>query len=290
VFALRRAIREATPDVVISFLTKVNVMTLLATRGLNIPVVVSERNNPLRQPMDPVWLRLRDRLYPRAARLVAQTEGVVAQLPPAIRAKATVIPNPIVPQPAVPQAPDVKVVGAVGRLVEQKGFDLFLRAVSRIASQVPDWTFVIWGEGEDREKLVRLAGDLGLAGRVRFPGVSQRPQDWLAQTAIFVLSSRYEGFPNALGEAMVSGIPSVAFDCPFGPRSLITDGVDGLLVEPENVDALAIAIARLVGDASLRSQLAEHARSSVRRFAPERVLKQWDELARQAAATRSESV
>lgn len=278
VLALRNLIRAKSPDLVFSFLTKINVLTLLATRGLRIPVVVSERNNPLMQPMNPLWSRFRDALYPSAFRLIAQTEDVARHLPYAMQTKSVVIPNPIVPE-AVEDAQQPRVVAAVGRFVEQKGFDLLLRAIACVKPQSSDWKFVIWGDGDERKRLESLCGELGLRDQVTFPGLSTSPREWLSKTSIFVLSSRYEGFPNALGEAMAAGLPVISFDCPFGPSALIKTGVDGLLVTPENVEAMAFAITRLMNDEDLRRRLGHEARISVRRFAPEQVLKKWDDVA-----------
>lgn len=289
VLALRNLIRVKSPDLIFSFLTKINVLTLLATRGLRIPVVVSERNNPLKQPMNPLWSRLRDALYPSALRLIAQTEDVACHLPYAMQMKSVVIPNPIVPETVVSDMNSPRVVAAVGRFVEQKGFDLLLRAIARVAPQADGWKFVIWGEGDERKRLESLSSELGLAGRVTFPGLSNCPRDWLSKTSIFVLSSRYEGFPNALGEAMAAGLPVISFNCPFGPSALIKDGIDGLLVTPENVEALASAMTRLMGDDELRQRLGTEAKISVRRFAPEQVLKKWDDVADGALRQKQKS-
>jgi glycosyltransferase involved in cell wall biosynthesis len=283
--ALREALRAAAPDLAIAFLAKINVLTLLASRGLGIPVVVSERNNPERQRFRATWSWLRQRLYGTAWCVVTPSRGVLASFPAGIRARGRVIPNPVDLAPAaIPQRGAGRLV-AVGRLVHQKGFDLLLRAFAEIAPAHPGWTLTIWGEREQRLALEALRARLGLAGRVRLPGLTELPGQWVEEADIFVLSSRYESFGNVITEAMVAGLPVIAFDCPWGPGDILQDGEDGLLVPAEDVEALAAAMRRLIVDADLRRRLGEAAAQNVRRFARDAILAQWDALV--AEATRA---
>lgn len=278
--ALRRTLREMQPDLIVSFLTKINVLTLIASAGLGSPVVASERNNPARQEIHPAWNLLLAWLYCRASAVVMQTEASLSCLPKSGRSRAMVIPNPI-PAPLArrPIAQDSASVVAVGRLVRQKGFDLLLDAFSRIAARHPGWSLEIWGEGPERKAIEARAESQGLATRVRLRGLSAAPASWTAGASAFVLSSRYEGFPNALGEAMAAGLPVAAFDCAFGPGEMIRNEVDGLLVPDEDVDALAAALDRLMADPALRARLGASAREASERFAPEKIIAQWDALA-----------
>jgi glycosyltransferase involved in cell wall biosynthesis len=287
ILALRQALRAADPDIAIAFLTKVNVLTVLASRGLGFPLVVSERNNPERQRFRASWSWLRERLYRVAYCVVTPSRGVLESFSGAIRARGRVIPNPIdLPQAAAPTGGSGRLV-AVGRLVHQKGFDLLLQAFARIAPEHPDWRLTIWGEGDQRAALEALAAELGLSGRVGLPGVTERPGQWVEAADIFVLSSRYEGFGNVITEAMAAGLPVVAFDCPWGPGDILRNGEDGLLVPPENVDALAAALRRLVLDADLRVRLGAAAARNVRRFARDAILAQWDALVAEAIGPRN---
>jgi len=280
--ALRQALRTAAPDLVISFLAKINVLAVLASRGLAIPLVVSERNNPKRQRFRGTWSWLRQLLYGRAWCVVTPSRGVLESFPPRIRRRGRVIPNPVDLTPAAIPRRGTRRLVAVGRLVHQKGFDLLLQAFARIAPTHPEWRLTIWGEGEQRAPLDALCARLGLAERVQLPGLTARPGQWVEEADIFVLSSRYESFGNVITEAMVAGLPVIAFDCPWGPGDILQDGEDGLLVPPKDVDALAAAMHRLIVDADLRQRLGEAAAHNVQRFARDAIIAQWDTLVTEA--------
>ena len=279
VLALRRLLRSNRPDIVISFLGKINVLTILATRGMNVPVVVSERNNPDRQVFRPVWRWLRKRLYGFAHCVVTPSQGVLDWFPDAIRARGRVIPNPVdLPAEMPVRPPGQPVLIAVGRLVPQKGFDLLLPAFGKIAGDFPEWSLVIRGDGEKRDEIEHLRDALGLRDRVALPGITEVPGGWVDEGEIFVLSSRYESFGNVITEAMVAGLPIVSFDCPWGPGEILTHEIDGLLVPPEDADALAEAMGRLMSDAELRRRLGDAAQHNVRRFERSRIMAHWDNL------------
>ena len=284
IWALRKILREERFDVAVSFLTKINVLALLARIGTGTPMIVSERNNPLRQRSHAVWKLLLDRLYPSAAAIVMLTERSKICLPHGQRARALVIPNPMLAPPVAPRIASSPTLVAVGRLTEQKGFDLLLNAFAEIADEAPDWRLVIFGEGRERAALEHRIDRLGLGGRAFLPGASATPGDWVAAADAFVLSSRYEGFANVLAEAMGSGLPVAAFDCDFGPADMVTDDVDGLLVPPEDTAALAAALRRLMSDAALRRRLGAAAAVGAARFDARQVNKSWIDLMAKCAA------
>ena len=278
--ALRAALKRERPDIAIGFLTKINALLLAAAIGISIPLLVSERNNPSKQGAHPAWNRALRLLYRRADAIICQTAASVACLPAKVRGRVRVIANPIMPPEATPAASDSAIgkLVAVGRLTEQKGFDLLIDAFARIAGRHPGWTLDIWGEGGEREALEEAIAAHGLAGRVRLPGVSVRPGGWAEGASAFVLSSRYEGFPNVLGEAMALGLPSLAFACDFGPSELVDDSRNGLLVRAGDVAALADGLDRLLGDAPLRARLGAAARSVAVRLGLDRIAGQWDSV------------
>lgn len=284
---VRRAIARHRPDAVISFLNHVNVVTLLATRGLGVPVIVSERTDPAHVPLKAPWPQLRPRVYRWAKYVVVQTPGARDFFTDP-RIRTAIIPNVVSPAPAraaddrVPEAGASRTrwITAIGRLGPEKGFDLLLAAFAKIAAAHPAWHLRIVGGGPLADALARQATDLGLEGRVRFTGRVSDVFAELAASDLFVMSSRFEGFPNALGEAMAAGLPVISFNCPSGPRALIRDGVDGVLVPPEDAAALANAMERLMIDPAARATLGARAVEVVERFSEDAVMARWEELLR----------
>ena len=280
-YRLRSAIRRARPDFVLSFLTRTNVLTLLAMSGLTIPVIVSERNNPALQPFGPAWKWLQRRLYPRAFGLVTMTQGGLDYFAPEMRRRGWVIANAVDLPDGWQKRRGNNILTAVGRLTHQKGFDLLLEAFARIADRHPEWKLVIWGEGDDRKSLEALRDALGLKGRVEMPGVTERPGLWVETADVFVLSSRYEGWGIVLLEAMAAGLPVVSFACEWGPAAMVEHGRDGILVPSNDVIALADALSNMLGDGALRTRLGANAEVSAKRYLPDRILSRWDAVAAQ---------
>jgi glycosyltransferase involved in cell wall biosynthesis len=285
IWVLRRAIRESLPEVIVSFMDKNNVLTLLATRGLGVPVVISERTDPSRCDIGGLWNLLRRLTYPRASALVCQSTVVLDLFCSLVREKGKVIPNPVTLPTTIESRTEMskldginRLLVAMGRLVEEKGFDLLLRAFKVVSANRPDWSLVILGEGPLREELKGQIKSLGLSGRARLLGQVSDPFSILRRADLFVGSSRFEGFPNALCEAMACGLPAVSFDCPSGPREIIRDGVDGVLVPPEDVDALADTLGRLMGDPKERERLARRAPEVLDRFSVDKVMEMWNKL------------
>lgn len=280
VLALRRALGRLAPDVVVSFLESTNVLSLLATIGMGLPVIACERTDPRFARSGRPWAALRRLLYPRATAVVVQTESV-ATWARAFCPKVEVIEN-FVERPARYAMPGAehgpRRLLAMGRLSFEKGFDLLIEAFGRIAGPRPDWSLTILGEGPERRRLEDLAAALHLEQRVSLPGRVADPLPHLVAAHAFALPSRYEGFPNALLEAMAAGLPAVAFDCPSGPSDIIADGRDGLLVAAGDVAQLAAALGRLMDDPGERVRLAANAREIAVTYAPERVLGRWSEL------------
>jgi len=273
--ALRRTMREGRFDRVISFLAKINVITLAAALGLPQHVTVSERNNPRLQPMNALWRLALRRLYRRADDIVMQTSRSVACLPKRHRARAVVIPNPVeLPAVSACRSGSRTVVG-VGRLTPQKGFDLLIAAFARAAAENPAWRLVIWGEGPARSALEHQIGQLGFGDRITLPGLSATPGSWVHSAEIFVLSSRYEGFPNAMLEAMAAGLAVTAFDCDFGPAELIEPARAGVLVPHGAVGALARSLSMLMRVPEERRRLGRAARKVAARLSDDRISQLW---------------
>jgi glycosyltransferase involved in cell wall biosynthesis len=285
VAALRNALGAAKPDLVVSFLTRINVISVLAAGPLDIPVIVSERNNPALQRPGVVWSALRRYAYARAYGLVTMTQGAMNQFPPSMRRRQWAIPNPTyAPIELDPHRTPGHTIVAVGRLVQQKGFDLLLKSFARVADHIPQWSLVIWGEGPERATLEAQRDALGLRDRVAMPGVTQEHGGWLRGADIFVLSSRFEGWGIVIGEAMAAGVPTISFNCQWGPGEMIVDNVSGILVPDGDVAAMGEAIAALCKDPERRAQLSQAARIASMRFRIDSILGQWEDAITDALA------
>ncbi len=288
--AIRRAVREVAPDVVLSFLDTTNVLTLMATWGLSVPVVVAERTYPGAHALGRVRGTLRWLAYGWAQLVVAQTGDTAEWLARHTRAvRISVIPNSLAPAfRSVPATTArAKRVLAAGRLSRQKGFDLLLRAWAAVGAPRDGWTLRVVGEGPERTALLDQARQLGIAGSVELPGASPDMATEYASSAAFVLSSRFEGFPNALVEALASGCDCVAFDCRTGPREIFDRVGAGTLVAPGDVAGMARALeATLASPATEPERIALAARTRDR-FRFEAGFTAWDDALRSACASRT---
>lgn len=279
---LRRALFSTQPDVIVSLIDRMNVLTLLATVGLGIPVVVSERTDPRAHRIGSFWTRLRLWTYPWARRIVVQTRGASDYFLPKFQTTLRVIPNPVVsplPDPGLPGPfPEKPFLIAMGRFTKEKCFDLLMRAFSGLCRDYPEWKLVVIGDGPLRKEWETLRDQLGLSDRVLFPGRVKNPYRWLKQADLFVMSSLYEGFPNALCEAMACGLPVISTDCPSGPRDIIREGLDGVLVPNQDMAALSKAMARLMSDREERRRLGSRAIEVIDRFDAGKVATLWEEM------------
>jgi len=295
--AIRRLTREFRPDVIVSFLTNVNVNVLLATHRLGVPVIVSERTNPAHSSSaGRVLRRLRSWTYPWASRVVLQSQASVTafrEMEPGIRDLA-VLPNPLPVD--IPDAPEGRKdsvarpqVVAMGRLVGIKRFDALIEAFAALAGDFPEWDLTIWGEGPERPALEAQVAQAGLAERIRLPGRTETPWDALAEADVFALVSQVEGFPNVLLEAMALGRACVTVDCPSGPREITRDGQFAELVPLGDGQALRDALARLMADPLLREVMGRRAAASVRlNYGIAEILARWDALFERAGHKHEE--
>lgn len=196
------------------------------------------------------------------------------------RTAVLAIPNavPRLPGNPVPARDRRHAVVAAGRLTPQKGFDLLISAFALLDAEYPDWVLEIYGDGPDGPALFQQIERAGLSTVVTMAGATSRLSEVLAEAAVFALSSRYEGLPMVLLEAMDKHMAVVAYDCPTGPRELLDDGVDGLLVPSQDVEALAAALRRVMGDLSLRDRLGAAAGATARRYDLTDIGARWTQL------------
>jgi glycosyltransferase involved in cell wall biosynthesis len=280
ILALRGAIRKTNPDTVISFQDTTNIITILATRGLKIPVIVSEHNEPTVWNIGMIWNMMRRLAYPMANKVILLSERARSYYPEKVRRSAIVIPNPVQTPPTALANVDIRkpAIIAMGRFGHEKGFDILLRAFALAGEDNPDWSLTILGDGSQRRSYEDLIENLNLQGRVFMPGRVQNPYDYLKLSDIFVLSSRNECFPMVLCEAMACGVPVISFDCMTGPREIITDGVDGILVPPEDEEQLASAMSKLMGDKLTRNRMGKEGKQIIERFGVDKIMAKWEEL------------
>ncbi len=280
---LLRLVRRERPAAVLAFMTRSNAIALLGRRCVRgwPRTVVSERvavSENYRGVSGAIARFLVRSLYRAADRVVAVSAGVAAELraigvPEGL---VVVIPNPIDlaeleagARAGVAHrwaAGPIPLLVSVGRLELQKGHSVLLEAVRRVRAR-REVRLVVFGEGPERAALEAETRRLGIAEAVEWAGFDPNPFPTLARADLFVLPSLWEGFPNALLEAMALGRAVVASDCPWGPRELLADGACGLLVPPADPAALAEAIERLLANESLRRDYGERARRRAAAFA-----------------------
>lgn len=292
-FSLRRLLKSQNAETLLALQTGAGILCRMASAGLPCRVVISERNYPGRKKISPLMGFLRKVLYRHADRVIAQTGKTKAWLEQHTGCKrVVVIPNAVRwPVPSLPPTldpglflePSDKCVLAVGRLHAQKGFDLLIRAFAECRKTFPDWKLVILGENgrggesaQQRSVLEQMVTDFGCDGRVFLPGRAGNIMQWYERADLFVLSSRFEGFPNVLLEAMSAGCACIAFDCDTGPAEIIHPGHDGVLVSPESVEALSNALADLMAHPDKRRAFSEHAVTIPKRFDETAILTKWE--------------
>jgi glycosyltransferase involved in cell wall biosynthesis len=283
---LRGLLRRLRPDVVVSFMTEANVIALAACRGLRLPVVISERNQPDRPGLGRARRLARRLTYGWAAGIVMQTEALAAWARARFKVPVHVIPNPV-PINEAPRRREedlenhaARLVVAIGRLTQQKGFDLLIESFGQIAPKYPDWRLIIYGDGPQRRELTLMAqGDL-LQGRVALPGLTKDVAVALSQASIFVLPSRFEGFPNVLLEALSLGVPAIATECPGASAEILRDGTYGLLVPPDDVQAMKAALETMMTQPELRKAFAAKGPEAVHSYAIAQVSGRWLDLLR----------
>ncbi|NIJ19303.1 glycosyltransferase involved in cell wall biosynthesis [Sphingomonas naasensis] len=276
-----RLIWRLNPDVIISFSEVSNILVMHVARLTGHPVVASIRTNPEEMfALKPHWRRLALAAYRRAAAIVVQTQGVAEWCLAQCGTRATIIPNMIrtpLPDP-LPMTDRLPLITCVGSFFEYKGHAVLIRAFAAVHRQNPHWRLALLGDGPERDHLEALTLDLGLEGAVDFLGFTEDVDAILARSSIFTLASRFEGFPNALIEAMAMGCAAISTDCDYGPGEIITQGENGILVPVNDAEALAAALETLIADDALRARLAMRALAVRTRLSADVVRQDWRAL------------
>jgi GalNAc-alpha-(1->4)-GalNAc-alpha-(1->3)-diNAcBac-PP-undecaprenol alpha-1,4-N-acetyl-D-galactosaminyltransferase len=289
---IRQAVRVLAPDVVVSFMDTMNVTALIGCLGLDIPVIVSERNDPALHRIGRAKEAVRDRIYSLARLVVAQTRRVARYFPASLQPKLRIIANPV-PRATLSARPDrpnaqgrMRII-SVGRLEPHKGFDRLIEAFALIVDERPDWDLVIIGEGPERSRLETLVRRHDLDHRIHFPGVVKHVFRELAASHLMAFPSRYEGFPNALAEALAAGLPAVGQKGVSGVEDLIVEGKTGMLLDAsDDAAAFAATLSVLMGDARRRHELGVAAREHVAQWNPDTIVGLWEAVLAEAAHGR----
>jgi len=289
VHVLRQILRQVRPDVALGMMSTSNVLLALAGRGMGqLRLFGSERCYPPHFPLGKAWNALRRTSYGRLDAVVAQTHECAVWLRNHTAARhVCVIPNAAsypLPSgaphiaPADVTAPGRNILLSVGRLSAEKNFDGLIDAFDAVAARHPDWDLVILGEGPARRDLEARIGRSAFAPRMHLPGIAGNVGEWYARSGLYVLASHSEGFPNTLAEAMAHGMPVVSADCDTGPRDIIRNGIDGLLVPPRDAAQLRMALDRMLGDGQARKTFAAHAVEARERFSLDTIASRWEAL------------
>ena len=192
--------------------------------------------------------------------------------------ETVIIPNPLTLYPTRSSTCTGKQVISVGRLSEQKGYDMLINAWKKVASVHPDWTLHIYGEGELKDKLENSISHAQLTQQIKLCKPTPHIMDKYLESAFYVMSSRFEGFGLVLTEAMSCGLPCISYNCPNGPSEIIKNGEDGILVENGNMDKLADAICFFMENETIRKEMGEKARKNILRYSEKSIMQQWDHL------------
>ena len=278
---LRDFLRAEKPDILIPFARKALYRGLLAAYFIKIPVLISVRTDPAghyESFLDKMQIFL---LFPRVDGCVFQTEGARAFFAPRLQDNSRIILNPLHEKYIGRPKPErrTKTVVQSGRLVDFKNQPMLVRAFVKVHGKHPDYDLKIYGgDSHDgtKEILEHLIDELGAGDYIRLMGASDHLEEDLADAALFAFTSDWEGLPNALMEAMALGLPIVATDCPCGgPRTIMTDGADGLLIPIRDEQALVDGINRLIEDPALAERLGDAARKIADRANGQAVFEQW---------------
>lgn len=271
--SIRHYVKKEKPDVIISFAARINVLVLLATLGLHVKVIVSERNDPKHDGRGIITRLMVRLLYSFANKIVFQTKRSLQYFPKNILKKGEVIPNPISVSCYASNQKKKKIV-TVGRLTKQKNQSMLISAFANIRKDFPDYELYIYGDGEQKGNLIALSEVLNVRNHVHFEGNIPNVHEEIADAELFVLSSDYEGLSNALLEALMMGIPCISTNC-AGADEFINNETNGLLVHVGNEFDLCNAMKKVLGDDLLRIKFARNAKINSTSFEKDVVLKQW---------------
>lgn len=272
---LRKILKDGEYDGVLSFGNLWNNFAMVAGIGLRKSIYLSDRSSPERKigRLQSLLCRL---LYPKASGLLAQTaKARDVAVKRGLNRRVRVVPNPVVIPRASPESARQNLILSVGRMVATKNHDQLIKIFASLGAQADDWRLVIVGDDDQqqkhRSKLEELARRYGVFDRVVFAGEQTDVQPYYDQAKVFAFTSSSEGFPNAIAEALASGLPVISYDCVAGPSDLITNGENGYLVDVFDKESFRDRLTDLITDEQKRFRMSTRARESVAKFSVEHV-------------------
>lgn len=275
---LHRIFKEVNPDLIVSFIGKNNLMAVAAAGFLHIPVYVSVRSDPKREIGTGLNYKLTMLLFAQAAGIILQTNQAKEFFPERLRKKVVILPNSLNPQFVRPwnEKERSKTIVSVGRLDDNKNEQLLIEAFAALYQKFPEWKLDLYGDGENYEKLKQLIMDVHMQDKITLKGNRPNIDTLISDASIFALTSKVEGMPNALIEAMALGLAVVSTDCPCGgPAMLIQNGKNGLLIPVDDKEALIKALEKLMFDQVLRQKMGREAYCIIELLHPDVVNRQW---------------
>jgi len=289
ILAVRKILKKNKPNIVIGFQDTASII-LAFSRSAHKECLYfgAVRNYPPKNRITKHWHFIRRYSYKYLDSVITQTFKSADWISTHTKAKNTdVIPNfinwpiPIIEPKKLPSdftfSKKNKFL-AVGSLRKIKGFDMLISAFYQFTQMIDDWELIIVGEGNERSNLEEQCVKLGIDKKVIFPGQVGNISDWYDAADVFILSSRSEGFPGVLVEAMASGLPVISFDCDTGPRDIILNRENGVLVTPESISELNKAMIEVVSDQVLMKKISDNARNIIYTLSPDSILDSWHSL------------
>lgn len=292
---IRKIINSQNPNIVISFIHNNNALVGISLLGTKIPLIVSERGNPLKITPKFPWNFLRKVAYKRAELVSVLFDNFKTFDNNSYQNKAIVTPNPVMPplymkdgRESPPNHKKIRFV-SFGRLAKIKRFNLMIEIFSIIHRKHPNSELYIYGDGREKEELLALIGKLNLESAVILKGSTTEVYENLVEADIYLMTSKQEGFPNALCEAMAVGIPSVSFKCHNGLSEIVDNEENGFLIEDGHVEKFCSAIDLLISNKELYLKISENSKKIVEKYSIDKVLKVWDEFIEEAILKAGET-
>lgn len=280
IFNLRNKIKSFSPDVIISFLSYCNMICCLAGIGIKHKLIVSERSDPKRNVSGKIVAFIRNILYKMSDCLVGQTKEAIDFFPQSIQKKAVVIPNPVSDfLPDIYRGKRSKNIIMVCRLNKQKNIPMAFKAFAKFHSIHPDWILDIYGEGEEKDSLVKFAKDLDIDKFVFFHGYKKNVIEYIRTAGIYLSTSDFEGISNSMIEALALGVPSVITDCPIGGARMMMQDVTGdFLIKVRDVEECFKKLCTLAEDSINKDIFIKKSINIRAEYNIEKIINAWENL------------